>query len=737
MKLLQLSLLAVLTVAFSTRPTHIAEPICAGGDEGAYAYNLFTPISFTEFTDFWRKPENSETANIEDWLAYLNGKPKATDISEVVYKLSADDMQKVRASISTGKLPENWQKNTLLKYWQTNKDLEAIDYLIYAKNCEAQAGVFDDWSEAKRDLSKTKQLAEAGKKAYTEKAPNDFLKTRYAYQAVRMAHYSEQFQKGIDLYNELAKPLEAKSKSPILHWALAHKAGCLKRVGKDGEANYLFAQIFDKCPSKRVSSALSWSVETEQQWQSAISACQKPEETAPLYFLRALDTQADGVAEMKNIYEKVPNYDKLPVMLMREINQLENKLMNVNLNENLFFLGKSTSSSPEAAAKQLHKLKEFVSKCVAESKVDKKEVFMMASGYLDFMAGNGAQGLKKMDDLAKQTKDPIYQKQIEVCKLAIQLSSLTKIDETVENDLFNTVQNTDNQTLKTFMWHVFEKLYEKQGEAGKAQLCYKGGLQYTPNLAVLDQLITVADKKKKTALETYILKQANGTNPKAHFQEIKATYLLYQDKIAEAIAVFEQVPAEMIGKIQENPLAYAIQNYETYPDNIDKNKYDKLKLAYKMQNLKKMIETPSGDQAMQYFQLGCIYYNITYFGNSWQAVDYFRSTTDLANLHQSNQSTYANFDCEKAKYYFDRAMNVALKDQNKELGAKAAYLAAKCEQNKFYTSSKNKDVWGYIEPSYAPEHRRYFATLKKEFANTKYYKEILAECSYFNTFLKK
>lgn len=731
-------MLALLTLAFSIRPTKISESTCAGGDYGASAYNLFTPISFSEFTDFWRKPEKSEDANLQDWLAYLNGKPKLEDVREVVYKFSAEDMQKIRNIISTGgKLPDNWQKNSMLKYWQDKKDLEAIDYLFYAKTCETQAGVFDEWEDGKRDQAKTKSLAEAGKQAYKEKASNDFLKLRFAYQAIRMAQYSEQYQKGIDWYEELVKPLEAKTNSPIRHWALAHKAGCLMKVGKKAEANYLFAQVFEKCPSKRISSALSYNIEDENTWKNALNLCQNPDEQAPLFFLRALDNQADMLAEMKNIYEKAPAYNKLYVLLLREINQLENAILKIELNENLLFLGKSGASSAEEASKKLRKVQEFVSKCVAEGKVEKKEIFAMASGYLDFVAGNGAQGLKKLDEISKQTKDLAYQKQIEVCKLAIQTASLQKIDENAETDLFNAIQKTDNEALKTFMWRVFEKLYLKQNEVGKARMCWRRDLLYMPNPTILDQLIAIADKKKKTPFEQEILNNLSPKNAKAYLQETKATYLLSQDKIAEAIALYEQIPTDMVGKITENPLAFAIQHYETYPNEVGKNKYTRLSLAYKMQNLKKMVETPSGDQASQYFQLGCIYYNISYFGNSWQALDYYRSSVDISLAYEPKAESYVNFDCEKAKFYFDRAMNVALKDQNKELGAQAAYMAAKCEQNKYYTNPKNKDVWGFIEPSYAPEHRRYFATLKKEFANTKYYKEILAECSYFNTFLKK
>jgi hypothetical protein len=739
MKIFRLSLLALVTLAFSLRPTKITESTCAGGDFEPYAYNLFKPIPFSELTDFWRKPDLTEDANLKDWLAYLKDKPKLDDVREVVYKLSADDMQKVRAFVSNGaNIPAAWQKNSLIKYWQGNKDIEAIDYLFYAKACEAQAGTFDDWQEGTRDLSKVKWLADAGKQYYKEKASNDFLKLRFAYQAIRMAHYSEQYQKGIAFYEELVKPLEAKTESPIKYWALAHKAGCLMRAGKEAEANYLFAQVFDKCPSKRVSSALSWSVENENTWKSAIAFCQNPQEKASMHFVRAVSDRGDLVAEMKNIYENAPDYDKLYALLLMQINDLENALMQVDLDNNLWFLGKTASpTATEEAVVKLRKTQEFVTKCVAEGKVQKKELFGMASGYLDFVAGKSAQALKKLDDLAKQTKETVYLSQIEICKTAIQIATLPKVDEAAETELFNTVQKLNNERLTTFMWRVFEKLYIKQNEVGKASLCWRGDMLYKPNLAHLDQLIALADKKKKTPLEQKILNNLSEKNAKAYLLEVKATYLFSQDKLQEATALYDQVPADMIQKIGENPLAFSIPHYVTYPDAVGKNKYDRKTLAYKAMNLKKMAETPNVDQAQQYFQLGCIYYNITYFGNSWEAIDYFRSNVDIqaAQDAKMREGSFINLDCSKAKFYFEKAMNVALKDQNKELGAQAAYMAAKCEQNQYYLTQK--DAWGFIEPSYKPEHRRYFAALKKDFSDTKYYKEILRECTYFNTFLSR
>ncbi len=694
-------------------------------------------------TDFWQKPEATEDANLKDWLAYLKNKPDIEDVRTVIYKFSASDMQEVRAFVANGAtVPSEWQKNSLLKYWKNDRNVEDIDYLFYAKQCETQAGDFQnkwDAKEGKREADKMKFLADAGKQYYKEKASNDFLKLRFAYQAVRMAQYSGQHQKGITLYDELVKPLEAKTESPIKYWALAHKAGCLAKAGKENEANYLFAQIYEKCPSKRVSSALSWNVTDEAAWKGTSALCQNPQEQAALHFIRAVRENGDMLAEMKNIYEKAPDYDKLYILLLSEINSLENALMQSDTKESLWFLGKTGESSPEEAAKKLHKLRAFTTKCVAEGKVQKKEVFALASGHLDFLAGNSPQALKKLDELSKQTKDPIYTKQIEICKLAIQVAGLTKIDEVAETELFNAVKKTEKQELENFMWAIFNKLYTKQNEVGKAQMCEFIEIRYNPLLPVLDQLVPVAENKKQTPAIQYLLEKNYGKDALNVLREIKATVLFREEKLKEAVALYEQIPVEKVGKLKENPLGFSIQDNGASVDGTGKNKYNRMTLAYKIINLKKMVETPNIDQAQQYFQLGCIYYNMTIFGNSWYAIDYYTSSYDLAGKYQRQGKVYdyVNDDTNKAKYYFEKAMNTAMKDQDRELGAQAAYMAAKCEQNEYYIKMVKEPKPDYPEVTLDPQYRRYFATLKKDFSKTKYYQEILKECSYFNMFLKK
>ncbi|MCU0447857.1 MAG: hypothetical protein MUE85_23405 [Microscillaceae bacterium] len=764
MRLIFYPIFIFLSLALIFRPQQIAKSTCGGWDPNYYeSYQFFAPISFAEMADFDWQVDSTAGDNLQEWKTYFKNKPRVEDIKQLVYETSSDDMQKVRATIlkATSPLPNALKDNSLVKYLIEKREiserdaLETIDYLFYAKVCEPEAVNDESWEERKRDTEKMKWLADAGKKYYKEKASNDFLKLRFAYQAIRMAHYTKQYDKVLRWYDELVEPISMQTESIIRYWNLALRAGALKNLGKKGEAAYYFSLVFDKCMSKRASSFLSFEIGSESEWKQALALCKDNDEKTTLYFLRALQPNALGLEEMQNIYQLLPNSPKLNLLLAREINKLESDLLNINLNENLLFF-KSYQGFPKAEAiQQLNKLKTFVNQVVSDKKASQPEVWALASGYLDYVAGNPQKATQIFNDLAKNTRDKSLKNQIELFRLAMQISSLTKIDEQAENQLYEQVKETKHTHLHDFLINSFARLYQKQGEIGKAFLCKNAiwDIKSNPKMDLLDNLLALTDKKKLSDFEKdYLFKKI--TNPTYYFEEenskparfsphdilleVKATVLFGQDKLEEAIAVYKQIPEDVIYKIEGDPFQANIKDCQDCPNSIGKGKYNRLSLAQKIVQLKKIAEKNTVEQDKVYFQLGNIYYNMTHFGNSWLAVDYVRSGSDLWNYKstdiQPENREPIFVDCSKAKYYFERAMNGAIKNGNPEMAAQAAYLAAKCEQNEYYLRASG-DGWGYILPSYEPQNRRYFALIKKEFKKTQYYRELLKECSYFNTFV--
>jgi catechol-2,3-dioxygenase len=100
-------------------------------------------------------------------------------------------------------------------------------------------------------------------------------------------------------------------------------------------------------------------------------------------------------------------------------------------------------------------------------------------------------------------------------------------------------------------------------------------------------------------------------------------------------------------------------------------------------------------------------YNVTHSGNARVVME---------GSHQATRDTHA------AEHWYKRAFELST---NRELRAKAAFMAAKAElgliyMNNFDDSAKAVD----------PIAKTWFPIVKS-FANTKYYQEALKECGYF------
>jgi hypothetical protein len=140
------------------------------------------------------------------------------------------------------------------------------------------------------------------------------------------------------------------------------------------------------------------------------------------------------------------------------------------------------------------------------------------------------------------------------------------------------------------------------------------------------------------------------------------------------------------------------------------------------------IDKPK-EAANCYFLMANGFYNATYFGNA--RMFYATPLVDFG----SYAYWYRDFsainsmvlNCETALAYYQKAMDAS---NDKEFKAKCCFMAAKCEQNALFISGQ----LGNDEDFRAG---KYFAMLKNDYRKTNYYKEVIEECKYFNTYAGK
>jgi hypothetical protein len=142
----------------------------------------------------------------------------------------------------------------------------------------------------------------------------------------------------------------------------------------------------------------------------------------------------------------------------------------------------------------------------------------------------------------------------------------------------------------------------------------------------------------------------------------------------------------------------------------------------KMIEMKNIAKANPRESAQNYFLVANGFYNMTHFGNA--RLFYAMNRVNDSFYYYDITSIPGNKGDIALNYYL-----LALKNStDKEFRAKCTFMAAKCELNTYY----------YSRPETAPEDFRsgiYFASLQKDFSDTKYYKEVIKECGYFRTYL--
>ena len=75
---------------------------------------------------------------------------------------------------------------------------------------------------------------------------------------------------------------------------------------------------------------------------------------------------------------------------------------------------------------------------------------------------------------------------------------------------------------------------------------------------------------------------------------------------------------------------------------------------------------------------------------------------------------------------------------DREMSARAAFWAAKCQENLFFISAENRyRVGSRLAPDLPPQYRSYFDLLKNHYGDTKFFGQARTECKYFNFYVRR
>lgn len=663
----------------------------------------------------WDTPQSRNRDNIADWVAYFGGKFTAAQVDSLVYGSMAGFERDKR-----------------------NFPTPVVEYITFARECEPLVALnfgIEWWQErqAPNENQMTTLMQEAVSAA--KSTSDTFLRRRYAFQAIRLAHYSNNTELCAHLFDELfggdTQPSLAR------WWAMGHKAGALSAQQLLPDAMSLYADVFAHCPSRRIQmyQSFQWAIAEDTAgaaFEQAKVMAKNNDQKAALHLLRAFHPKANGIEEMRAIAALNPASDYMTLLLVREMAKVEQALMGYDFDYRFPVTeGAATGrweENPEdrkAGLQHLAALQTFIREQLKNGKLAKPQTWQLSDGYLSYLNNDTKTARATLTAIANPTGNIAAQR--DVFLFAIDLAELKRVDAATENTFFNRFNalSFKNEYLKgnalSALRHTFARLYEQQIDPARAYFClntFEGELIYKPEKEIVLAMREWLQTRSRSSFDQYLRNQVqDGIDPLFVTNEMYGTLLLAEGKFEEAQQVFQELsPASL-----KDYTRYSVvgEPFELHMNDCHECAQQKGVFMLKFDFARRAAElsrdaqsntvSPEG-RAAALFALGNMWYNTSYFGKSWAAMTYYRASSDGQTKRDTAQ-------LQQAQQAYEQAIQLS---KNKELKAKAQFGIAKCQRALVEESALSST----------------YALLKKDHKSSAFFKEALKECSYLNIYNK-
>jgi hypothetical protein len=660
-------------------------------------------------TIYWKYEEDNKTQNIKEWQKQLDNNFSAEQIEDFVYK----------------------RKNLDLI-----KDQEIQDYLMFVNAQENH--VTDNYYISPEDKKKLKDynllLKEAIAKIDT--VNSSYLKLRYFYLALRLAHFKK--QEPLALYEKYKYLLDSKDNTIVKDWIQGLYAGALVKNEQVVQGVYEFTKLFD---ADRINWHLSYynfhHIKTNEQWNELQKLAINNDEKTKIYALRALNENSNVLEELQNIYAIDKNSKWFDFVLYREL-----------LDTQHFF------DQDEYMARTIVPYEKYIN-YLKTIKKDDMYLVNLSLAYFNLYANNL--------DIASNIKDELVNKyadshEVQTFAYILHLHKLDKIDLKTEDIIYDemkklTADEHTSESIHNYTFVILKKLYLKQNDSFKAFL--SSNINYLSeasfDLPLLENFDEFLTSKKQSKIEEHFLNKY--LEQKMLEQKDNKFVLADNLKTTQLKLLISNLKFEEALKIDSN---YLNENIYFNPfnglisGNNRKGKQNTLSVKEFLEKMivikNELIKNPNS--AMDNYLYANALYNLSYFGNSNILTTMYRSVYSFSDIAlQKEKMNLAS------KYYL-----IALENSQKdEFKAKITYMLAKVELADFDINYAKKDkdyynedldrfdlerYWGYqnedIYVKYIDnKYGKYFDLLKKDYSNTKYYEELIKECSNLRIYQKE
>ena len=784
---------SILTLAIAVIPFHSYVNGC-GGDYYDYMnyYNLFDqlllenkglqPFLLTTDYAFYGEDTNPDAEqqpdeNLNAWMTFFKKNNTLQEMDTAQFKTLL-----YSASYQSLKQPSSPYVIALNK---TDAGKQTLTYLQYAKELEpyAQLSENDGWWDMKRAASPSEETyahyKNKGLELY-QHCPYHELKLRYGYQLVRLAHYMRnKNNEAIRMYNLYVKPL--KQEHYIYSAALEQTAGALYNIGKLANANYLYSRVFDHSDNRKKIAYSSFRIQSEVDWNEAMTWCKDNREKAAMYALRGYNTFSNELEEVENILEIYPESPYIKLLAIRYINKMERNVLTRYNHSNAT---DDTSSFMQPSGKVLAEYErgqKVIKAVMNHPKVSDKDFWALYLAHLSFLCKDYQQAAALIDSV--RTTKPELLKQKSRTQFSLYLAQLKFIGTDEEKTIRQYLQtsNADEDFINEIVGH----LYKMQKDYGKAFLTHNRieDLRQNPDPNIINSLMSNAEKENDQALltqlyeleGTYFLRMNNFEEAAKWFAKVPPSYSITHydyDYETEKYIPVEILPNEFNGYSKISPLIFSNgfkrlfsvpadsqltdTMYEQYP--YLNQEHDKATLTAALMQLEKESQMMTEESARAAYMLANYYYNISPTGYYRNIPTYFRDNSYCWSAYGSYGSAVSNRIPDYSKEYNYRDFTqeymtinnmenaLALYEQaatyftDREWKARALFMASSCTMDLY--AQNWWDNWNNIlDPDFkrSDEEKKvdsYFYQLAKSYSDTQFFKQAVHECKYFDYYVK-
>lgn len=715
---------------------------CSSGWDEDYHYSLipaeeaswdpYAPYFISGYTVFGRTddPDITIPGNLEAWEKYFNLNNREA-INELIFKSDEPNMMLlVQAIKNKSELPSVWRDNVLAQQLAKNPKAPVLDYLSFSKRVEKHATQNTNWWDdpQPKDSAGMLALLEEGEKLH-KKTKDKELKNRYAFQLLRLhfymgdyqgvnAHFEKTFSKG-DWNNKLK--YQAINYDFGASWRLAQQKDSISPAEKAALILKL-SKTFQKCEDCPLLLFEDLHYFNAGDYFAAANVLTVPQDQIDLWMLASIRSVPLYVA-MEKILEIDPNAPELSSLLdqMLENSQRER------------FRRSEPTTTDYFASEEWNQTQLILKKATLKKEATDRAQYAFMMAYYSYIGGKYK---KAREDLANSTLLPgsekpqlLYQQRILKSLLDLETWNARNLDRShLLIGQLNEVLEINHPDLNEYTFRRLEELADKNGQMPLERVLFasmyrsvEGDLTY-PEIVMLEKSY---HDREKNVIERLIWKKEPISL--SQIGEWKGDALLAMHRFEEAALAYRSVNKSQF-LITDPFLIHVVDCHDCDHRDVP-GTLSRLQFAEKMDGLNKKAQKGDAQAALDYAN-GL--YNITWFGNSRDAINNYLQETDDTEV-----SAFYSMDAPQAAY--ERALKLTAAKEKK---AFIVFMLAKCEQNRYELRENEVGYMPYYgddlpcDPVKNQEFRKNFAQLKNMYANTEFYKLALKECSYFEHYVR-